>query len=408
MFTNKFFDILLNLGNDWKVSEVEADYQKENIIIKIKYTNSLIRCSDINEDCKIYDHAPERIWRHLDTMQYKTYISCSLPRYTTDEGKIKTIIPPWASKHGRHTYLFERAVIDLLRATKNQTKTSEIMRCGFNIVNRIMHLSTKKGLARRDISKEEFEHLSIDEKSFKKGHNYITVLSQPKTGNVLDVEENRTKEATEKLINKTLTKQQQKKVKTISLDMWKAYITVSKKMLVNSEIVHDRFHLIKYLNDAIDKVRRREVKTNEELINSRWAMLKNQQNLTEKQRLKFEAISNANYEISRAWRVKENFKDLFNKEEDKKAVFNLFMRWIQSAKDHKIREVTKVAEMFNNHFAGVLNAIVTTYNNAMAERLNGKIQEIKTVGKGYRTFKNFRSAILFFHGGLNLYPLNSW
>ena len=406
MFTNKFFDILLNLGNDWKVSDVEADYQKEDIIIKIKYTNSLIKCSDINEDCKIYDHAPERIWRHLDTMQYKTYISCSLPRYTTDKGKIKTIIPPWASKHERHTYLFERAVIDLLRATKNQTKTSEIMRCGFNIVNRIMHLSTKRGLARRDISKEEFEHLSIDEKSFKKGHNYITVLSQPKTGNVLDVEENRTKEATEKLINKTLTKQQQKKVKTISLDMWKAYITVSKKMLVNSEIVHDRFHLIKYLNDAIDKVRRREVKTNEELINSRWAMLKNQQNLTEKQRLKFEAISNANYEISRAWRVKENFKDLFNKEEDKKAVFNLFMRWIQSAKDHKIREVTKVAEMFNNHFAGVLNAIVTTYNNAMAERLNGKIQEIKTVGKGYRTFKNFRSAVLFFHGGLNLYPFN--
>ena len=190
--------------------------------------------------------------------------------------------------------------------------------------------------------------------------------------------------------------------------MWKAYITVSKEMLQNSEIVHDRFHLIKYLNNAIDKVRRREVKTNEELINSRWAMLKNQQNLTEKQRLKFEAISNANYEISRAWRVKENFKDLFNKEENKKGVFNLFMRWIQSAKDHRIKEITKVAEMFNNHFSGVLNAIVTTYNNAMAERLNGKIQEIKTVGKGYRTFKNFRSAILFFHGGLNLYPLNSW
>jgi transposase len=341
-------------------------------------------------------------------MQYKTYISCRLPRYKDSTGKIKTIIPPWASKHERHTYLFERAAIDLLRATKNQTKTSEIMRCGFNIINRIMHLSTERGLARRDISKGNFEHLSIDEKSFKKGHNYVTVLSQPKKGYILDVEESRTKEATKKLINKTLTKQQQKKVKTISLDMWKAYITVSKEMLPNSEIVHDRFHLIKYLNSAIDKVRRREVKTNEELRNSRWAMLKKQQNLTENQRLKFEAISNANYEISRAWRVKENFKDLFNKEENKKGVFNLFMRWIQSAKDHKIKEITKVAEMFNNHFSGVLNAIVSTYNNAMAERLNGKIQEIKTVGKGYRTFKNFRSAILFFHGGLNLYPLNSW
>jgi transposase len=55
---------------------------------------------------------------------------------------------------------------------------------------------------------------------------------------------------------------------------------------------------------------------------------------------------------------------------------------------------------------GVINALIFNFNNAMAERLNGKIQEIKTVGRGYRTFKNFRSAILFFHGGLSLYPLN--
>lgn len=62
--------------------------------------------------------------------------------------------------------------------------------------------------------------------------------------------------------------------------------------------------------------------------------------------------------------------------------------------------------MFKNHLSGVINALIKRFSNAMAERLNGKIQEIKTVGRGYRTFKNFRSAILFFHGGLNLYPLN--
>jgi len=60
--------------------------------------------------------------------------------------------------------------------------------------------------------------------------------------------------------------------------------------------------------------------------------------------------------------------------------------------------------MFNNHLEGVCNALVERFSNAMAERLNGKIQEVKSVGRGYRTFKNFRSAILFFHGGLSLYP----
>ncbi|MFT4662989.1 MAG: transposase, partial [Patiriisocius sp.] len=127
--------------------------------------------------------------------------------------------------------------------------------------------------------------------------------------------------------------------------------------------------------------------------------------LTEKQRIKFEAIKLANYEVSKAWQVKENFKDLFNIETNKVNAIMLFIRWVQTSIHKQIKEVTKVVEMFDNHFSGVVNALVSTFNNAMAERLNGKIQEIKTIGRGYRTFKNFRSAILFFNGGLSLYPL---
>ena len=67
--------------------------------------------------------------------------------------------------------------------------------------------------------------------------------------------------------------------------------------------------------------------------------------------------------------------------------------------------MNKVVNMFKNHLIGVTNALINTFTNAMAERLNGKIQEIKIAGRGYRKFENFRSAILFFHGGLNLYPL---
>src|SRR5690606_37960810 len=157
----------------------------------------------------------------------------------------------------------------------------------------------------------------------------------------------------------------------------------------------------KYLNDAIDQVRRREVKQHQDLKHSRYALLKNPENLTDRQRIHFEAIADANYEVSKAWQVRENFKELF-------CAGNLFARllfnrWATDATRRKIKEIDKVVDMFNRHVSGVLNALLTTLNNAMAERLNGKIQELKTVGKGYRTFANFRSAILFFHGGLNLW-----
>jgi transposase len=403
MFTENFFTTLLNLEDGWGVKSVGTDLNKTEIFIHIVCHLKELEDDQTGEICKVYDHAPERQWRHLDTMQYKTFIKCQLPRIKTSKGAIKTVQPNWASGYERHTYLFEHAVIDLLLASKNQTKTAHIMRCGFNVVNRIIHLSTTRGMDRRNYSKVAFGQLSIDEKSFKKGHKYITVLSHPDSGCVLEVEEDRTKESCKKLINKSLTPDQLQKVKAISMDMWKAYIHTAEELLPNASIVHDRFHLVKYLNEAIDKVRRREVKQHEELKNSRYALLKNPENLTDKQYIHFEAIAGANYEVSKAWQVRENFKELFGS--GFLNSWSLFNKWATDSKRRNIKEVTKVVDMFNNHISGVVNALMMNLSNAMAERLNGKIQELKTIGRGYRTFTNFRSAILFFNGGLNLYPL---
>lgn len=125
--------------------------------------------------------------------------------------------------------------------------------------------------------------------------------------------------------------------------------------------------------------------------NSRYALLKNPENLTERQRIHFEAIADANYEVSKAWQVRENFKALFSK--GKLLATLSFLQWAKDATKRKIKEVDRVVQMFNNHLSGVVNALLINLTNAMAERLNGKIQELKTVGRGYRTFANFRSAI---------------
>ena len=75
--------------------------------------------------------------------------------------------------------------------------------------------------------------------------------------------------------------------------------------------------------------------------------------------------------------------------------------------EKELQKYQKLLQLFGNHIVGVCNALVEKLSNAMAERLNGKIQEIKTIGKGYRIFEKFRSVILFFNGGLNLYPHQS-
>jgi transposase len=117
----------------------------------------------------------------------------------------------------------------------------------------------------------------------------------------------------------------------------------------------------------------------------------------------FEHIHAENYEVARARRVREDFRAMFGQSSTGEAI-SLFIKWGASVLRVNIKEMVKVAKMFNAHLKGVCNALVQGSSNAIAERLNGKIQEIKATARGYRTFKNFRSAILFFHGGLNLYP----
>lgn len=408
MLTASFFNQIINLGENWKISSVEADHDNLEIKIQLDYIGKQGKCPESGELCSIYDHAASRRWRHLDTMQYKTYLIARVPRVKNRLGKVKTISIDWASAHDRHTYLFEHAVIDLLLASKNQTKTAQLMRCGFNLINRIMHTATKRGMSLRKLEDEVFEVLSIDEKSFKRNHKYISVLSSPDSGSVIDVVEDRTLKAAKTLIDNSLTEDQQGQVKAISMDMWKAYISMAEQKLPHAKIVHDRFHLISYLNKCIDKVRRREAKDQYSLKGSRYALLKNPENLTDKQRIKFESINTLNLEVSKAWQVRENFKSMYGQETQYFEMFTLFQEWAKDAIGKNIKEVKHVVAMMHNHVEGVLYALMSTHNNAMAERLNGKIQEIKACAKGYRTFKNFRSAILFFHGKLNLYPLNSW
>ena len=403
--TEDFFNLVLDFGDEWVVKNVETDHKQHHVYLYLEYISDQYEDPDTTEPAILYDHCEMREWRHLDILHYQTYVRCRIPRVKCKDGKVKQVAVGWAGKHDRHSYHFETKVIDLLLATKNQTKTAEFLGCSFRLVNRILHRCVERGLELRNTDKVPFEHISIDEKSFKKGHKYVTVLSHPRSGVVLNVGEDRDGKSVKSLLTKTFTKQQLNDINTVSMDMWQPYINTITNKCPNAEIVHDKFHLVAYLNKGIDQVRRREVKQHDELKNSRYVLLKNQNNLTEKQHERFELIKSANFQVSKAWHIRENFKDLFGCSNNEIEARSIFHNWIQDSYSKCIKEVTKVIEMFVRHANGVINALITNLNNAMAERLNDKIQELKCIGKGYRIFDNFRSAILFFYGGLNLYPL---
>jgi len=276
------------------------------------------------------------------------------------------------------------------------------LRIGFNQVHRVMHQSVCLGLSRRSPD-DRYYYLSIDEKAISRGHNYISILSDEQTGVVIDVIEGRCDESVEELCQTSLTEEQRNEVRSVCTDMWQPYIKAVKSFFPKALHSHDHFHIIGYLNKAVDKCRRREVKQNENLKNTKYLLLKDKMNFTDEQYFKFESIRKANYEVSRAWQVKENFRDITFRQSPERAA-TIYRMWRQNALNVKIKEINEVIETFDRHEKGIINAITTGANNARAERLNGAIQELKTIGRGYRKSENFRTAILFFHGELDMLP----
>jgi transposase len=222
-------------------------------------------------------------------------------------------------------------------------------------------------------------------------------LSDEQSGVVLEVVDGRTEDSVDELCQVALTEEQRNQVRTVCTDMWQPYIKGANTYFPNALHCHDNFHLVGYLNKAVDKCRRREVKHNDELKKTKYMFLKDKMNLTDEQHFKFESIRKANYEVSRAWLVKENFRDTCTTYEVRGISFRqtperastLYRMWRQNAVNVNIKEINEVIETFDRHKKGIINAITTGASNARAERLNGSIQELKTIGRGYRNTENF-------------------
>jgi len=255
---------------------------------------------------------------------------------------------------------------------------------------------------------EDLKHLGMDEKSFGRGQSYITLLTDLEQSRVLDVVEDRTAEAAGQLLQ-TLTPEQKETVEAMAVDMWEPFIKTIEKELPEADIVHDKFHVSKYLGEAVDKVRRQEHKElmargDETLKGTRQLWLYNPQNFSQEQREEFSALKDLELKVARAWAAKELFSKFWGYQEEGWAR-RFFKQWYGWVSHSRLKPVVEVAQMIKRHLENLLTYLKHRITNAVTEGLNSKIQSIKAAARGFRSFQNYRIRILFFCGKLNLYPL---
>ena len=397
---------LLGIGSPWEVKTVELKLTEKKVEIELGWQwGAAAKCPECGRACSIHDCAPERTWRHLDTMQFTTLVRARTPRSDCPEHGVKTMQVPWAAPQGRCTLVFERFAVEVLLASATISQACELLGLHWDTAQEIMRRAVARGLERRQL--EALKHLGMDEKSFKRGQSYVTLLTDLDEARVLDVVQERTTEAADQLWE-TLSAEQKQAVEAVAVDMWEPFVRTIEKQVPEAAIVPDQFHVSKYLGEAVDKVRRAEHKElmargDETLKGTRQLWLYNPQNFSPEQAEDFSVLKDLELRVARAWAAKELFSKFWNYQEEGWAR-RFFKNWFGWVSRSRLKPLVEVAQMLKRHLENLLTYLKHPITNAVTEGLNSNLQSLKSAARGFRNFPNYRIRILFFCGKLDLYP----
>ena len=404
--TSDHYAKLLGLEKPWQVTDVILDLEKLQVDITVDHAGEGCCCPECGKQCALYDHSPQRSWRHLDTMQFITLLHSKTPRVKCPEHGVKTVSVPRAGKHSRFTLLFEAFAIKVLEASRSIKAAAGLVRLNWHQLQTIMQRAVERGLARRE--NEEVAWIGMDEKSFRSGHNYISLINDLENSRVLEVVEGRECDAAERLITRALDEHQRETVCAVAIDMSAPYIKAIRMHLKHADIVHDRFHISKHLGEAVDKTRRREhsrlcKKGDRQLTGTKYLWLKGMEHLSDEAFANIRMLKRMELEVSKAWYLKELFKHFWDRR-DKEYARSYFNHWLGEARRLGVKEMKPVARMLGKHLENILTYFETYITNAFSEGINSKIQSLKSAARGFRNFENYRTRILFFCGKLALSP----
>ena len=390
------------------VSEIEQDTSKSWAKIHVTLPDDAkLHCPHCGKACPGYDHR-KRTWRHTNICDYRTKVVAKVPRVNCPEHGVSTLSVPWADAQVQFTTQFEARVIDWLHDASTIAAVADRMEVSWTMISHIMDRAVKRGNARKE--KENVEHICVDEIASKKGHNYVTIVSDPTKGRVLFVAQDRKIESLKSYYT-TCSSEQLQTLKSVSMDMWPAYIRATQACVPDAQkkIAFDHFHVTKYIQGGLDAVRKQEHRVLKregilDLVGTKYDWLTNRKNMSAKQKKRFDQLKNSTLKTARAWAMKEMNLKLWNYTSRTWALKG-WKRWLGWLDRSRLDPMRNVSKTIKKHLWGIINAIVLRVSNGPAESINSRIKTIKVRARGFRNHERFANAIYFYLGGLDLYPV---
>lgn len=359
------------------------------------------RCGVCGAIAEYRDSREERLFRHVPLWGVPVMLVYTPRRVTCGHcGGVHVEALPWASGKRRLTTAFGCFLATWARLLP-WSEVARLFQLSWGTVASAVELVVSYGLANRDIS--GVTHIGIDEISRKKGHVYLTNVYDLKTKTLIWSGEGRSKE-TLRAFFVFLGSEQASRIQGVCCDMWEPYVEVIKAYAPQAILVFDKFHIVRHLMDAVDQVRRDEIrekgKEHKNLLkDTRYIWLKNPWNLTDKQKVRLTSLEKLNLRINRAYLLKEAFRQFWSYQHRGWAE-KFLKKWFWWATHSRLKPIRDFAWILRRHEENILSYFIEPIHNATVEGLNNKAKVISHRAYGFRSAKTF--ILNLYHGMANL------
>ena len=402
--TQKFIRLFTGiLGSRFDLEEFIEDWENRRWIYRIKPDERPRLCSHCG--CEAAGHKRDTIQlRDLPMGCQAQVVKLEVERWIVDCsncGLQKEKIP-FQSEFGRITKRLEAYIVDLLTTKMITVKDiSRMFQLSYNLVYRIDFEILRKKYRQR--TKPSPKHIAVDEKSFKKGHSYVTIVidvEKPRGKNVIYVSAGRKKESLDEFFE-WLGKSRCERIETMAVDLHKDYHKSVKGHCPKAKIVPDKFHIVKKLNETMDDVLREVIFKKTGTLTQgvdkdlKWLLRKHLSNQPDLQMPKLEGLKEYNEELFGAYILKDYFMSFFAYEPNQLQEAKKFLiHWVTEAYKTGLNALKDFAGYIKRHEQILLNVIRTGRTSSVCEGINNKISVIKRMAYGYQKIEYFMLKIL--------------
>lgn len=401
------FTQALGLSAPWRVVNVDFRPAEGVITFLIDSTAKRLACPACGApDQPIHDRLTRR-WRHLNFFQYQAILEASVPRVACRKCEKTTQVDvPWAREGSGFTQTLEAFIVALCEQMP-VLAVSRLLGVSDDRVWRVLDHYVAKARSQEDYS--AVRRISADERSARRGQRYVTMFC--------DADERRLLFATPGKDAATFAAfaddlaahgGDAMAITDVSLDLGMAYQAGARQHCPNAAMSFDPFHVIALANDALEEIRRAEVKHEAGLKGCRWATLKDAARWTTKQITQMHWLQRSGLKTARAWRLKQRLRDIFAQCNDVASAEPLLRSWISWATRCRLPPFKRLAGTIKKHLDGILEHFRSGLSNGFAEAINARIQAAKARAKGYGTDTHLITISYLVCAKLKHLPKNPW